>query len=61
MLGPFSDENLFHLAIVNGLDLHGCLVGLDLGNDVASAHGIALADMPLDEFTLLHSWGERWH
>src|SRR4029453_2671253 len=61
MLSAFGDEDLTDMAVIDGLDFHGRLVGLDLGNDVARAHGIALADMPFDELALLHGRRERGH
>jgi hypothetical protein len=37
-----------------GLDLHGCLVGLDLEEDFARGNGVAYALVPGDDATLIH-------
>jgi hypothetical protein len=61
MLGALGDEDLAHMPIIDGFHLHGGLVRLDLRDNVARAHGIALADMPFDELALLHGRRERRH
>ena len=43
VLGALRHEDLAELAVVDRLDLHGRLVGLDLGDDVAGAHAVAFA------------------
>ena len=42
-------------------DLHGGLVGLDLGNDVAGPNGVAFAHVPFRKGALLHRGRERGH
>ena len=44
-----------------GHQLHHRLVGLDLGQDVAHRHRVALALLPLDQAPLLHRGRERLH
>ena len=61
MLGALGDQDLAELAVIDGFHLHGRLVGLDLGDDVAGAHRIALAHQPFDELPLLHGGRERRH
>ncbi len=48
-------------ALVDRLDLHGRLVGLDLGDHVAGLDGVALLLQPLGEVALLHGRRERGH
>src|SRR5262249_5537292 len=59
--GPFRDEDLSERAFVGGLDLHGRLVGLDLGDDVAGLDRIALLLHPFGEVALLHRGRQCWH
>ena len=61
VLGALGDEELTDPPVVDRFDLHGRLVGFDLGDDVAGAHLIALADEPLGELALLHGGRERRH
>ena len=60
-LGAFGDQQLRHLALVDRLHLHGGLVGLDLGDDVAGLDGLAFLDQPLGELALLHGGRQRGH
>ena len=57
----FSDQDGVDDAFVDGLDLHGRLVGLDLGDDVAGLHRIAGLDQPFGERALLHGRRQRRH
>jgi hypothetical protein len=61
MLGAVGNQDFADPAVVGSLDFHGRLVGLDLGDDVARAHLVALADEPFGELPLLHGGRERWH
>src|SRR6185437_16023934 len=61
MLAALGHQNLAELAVLGGFHLHGRLVGLDLGDDIAGAHAIALAHQPFDELSLLHGGRERRH
>src|SRR5690606_34250787 len=48
-------------AFVDRLELHRRLVGLDLGEDVAGLHRVALLDQPLGQRALLHGGRQRRH
>ena len=61
VLGACGNENLRHLALVDRLDLHRRLVGLDLGDDVTGLDGLALADQPFGQRALLHGGRQRRH
>ena len=61
VVGTFGDENLAERALVDRLDLHGGLVGLDLGDDVAGFDRVALLLVPLGEVALLHRGRQRGH
>ena len=61
VLGAFGDQNLADRALVDRLDLHGRLVGLDLGDYVAGLDRVALALEPLGEIALLHRGRQRGH
>ena len=54
VLRPRLDQQGLDRALVDGLDLHGRLVGLDLGDHIARAHGVAHLDQPFGEPALLH-------
>ena len=56
MLGAFGHQDLAYPAVIDGLDFHGGLVGLDLGDHVAGTYLIALPHMPFGERALLHGW-----
>ena len=60
-VGAFGDQDLGDLALVDRLELHRRLVGLDLGEDVARLHLVALLDQPFGERALLHRRGKRGH
>src|SRR6185312_4114842 len=56
-----GNEDLRQLALIDRLDLHCRLVGLDLGDDVAGFDGSAFADKPLGQRALLHGGRQRRH
>ena len=60
-LGALGDQQLGHLALVDRLHLHGGLVGLDLGDDVAGLDVLALRHQPFGELALLHGGRQRGH
>ena len=60
-LGAGFHQQLADLALVDRLHLHGGLVGLDLGDDVAGLDLLALLDEPLGELALLHGGRQRGH
>ncbi len=61
VVGAFRHQDLAERAFVDRLDLHGRLVGLDLGDDVAGLDRVALLLEPLGEVALLHRRRERGH
>jgi hypothetical protein len=52
VLGAVGDEDLAEDALVDRLDLHGRLVGLDLGDDVAGLDRVAFLLQPFGERAL---------
>ncbi len=60
-LRPFGDHDLADHALVHRLDLHGRLVGLDLGDGVAGGDLIALLLQPFRKLALLHGGRQRGH
>ena len=60
-LGPFRNQQRLDHAFVDRLDLHGRLVGLDLGDHVARADIVPHLHMPLGEGSLLHRGRQRRH
>ena len=58
---PSGTRILAERALVDGLDLHGRLVGLDLGDDVAGLDRVAFLLQPFGELALLHRRRERGH
>ncbi len=61
MLGALGHEDRAHPPVLGGLDFHRRLVGFDLGDDIAGAHGIALAHHPFGELPLFHGGRQRRH
>ena len=61
VLRALGDQDLGDRALVDGLDLHGRLVGLDLGDDVAGFDLVAFLLQPLGEVALLHRWRKSGH
>ena len=61
VLGAGGNEDLGKLALVDRLDLHRRLVGLDLGDDVAGLDLLAHLHQPLGERALLHGGRQRGH
>ncbi len=59
--GAGGDQDLADRAFVDGLDLHGRLVGLDLGDHVAGLDLVAFLLQPLGERALFHGGRERGH
>jgi hypothetical protein len=58
---PFGDQDLGDRAFVDRLEFHRRLVGLDLGEDVAARHLVALLDQPFGKRALLHRRREGGH
>src|SRR5690625_4440885 len=48
------DQNLEYGSRFKFLNFHGCLVCLDLGNDISGTHLVALFDIPFSNDTLFH-------
>ena len=48
-------------ALVDRLDLHGRLVGLDLGDDIAGLDAAPFGDQPLGELALFHGRRQGGH
>ena len=59
--GAFGHQDFAERALVDRLDLHRRLVGLDLGDDVAGFDLVALALEPFGEVALLHRGREGRH
>jgi hypothetical protein len=59
--GTLFDHDLRDRAFVDGLDLHGCLVGLDFADDLTRLHHVADLDVPLGQLALGHGRRERGH
>ena len=59
--GAGRDDDLRDRAFIDSLDLHGRLVGLDLGDHVARLDLVAFLDQPLGEIALFHGRRERGH
>ena len=61
VFGPGLDENDGQNTVIDRLDLHGRLVGLDLGDHIAASHGVADRDIPGRERPCLHGRREGRH
>ena len=61
ILRALGHEDLGDRALVDRLDLHGRLVGLDLGDDVAGLDLVAFLLQPLGEVALLHRRRKSGH
>ena len=61
VLRAFRDEKPCHGALVDRLDLHRRLVGLDLGDHVAGLHRVAFLLQPPGELAFLHGRREGRH
>ena len=61
VLAALGNEDLADPALVDRLNLHGRLVGLDLGDDVARRDLVALAHVPFGELALLHGGRQCRH
>ena len=53
-LRPFRDHDFPDSALVDGLDFHCRLVGLDLGDGISRGHLVAFLLQPLRELALFH-------
>ena len=54
IFGSLRDQNAADGSIIDGLDFHGGLVGLDLGEYIARSDGVALTDQPPRQCAHLH-------
>ena len=61
VLGALADHDLAEHALVHRLDLHGGLVGLDLGDHIAGAHRVALLLEPGRKGAFGHGGREGRH
>ena len=61
ILASCRDEDDGQNTVIDSLDLHGRLVGLDLGNHIAAPHRVADRDIPGGERARLHGWGQGRH
>ena len=61
VLGAFRNDDLGERALVDRLDFHRRLVGLDLGDHVAGLDLVALFLEPLGKIALLHRGRQRRH
>ena len=59
--GPFRNQDGLDHALVHRLHLHGRLVGLDLGDDVAGLHRVSHLHQPLGQSALLHGRRQSRH
>ncbi|MGY4504782.1 hypothetical protein ACVWYH_008739 [Bradyrhizobium sp. GM24.11] len=59
--GALGDQDLAECALIGRLDLHGGLVGLDLGDYVAGLDRLALFFQPFGEVALFHRGRQRGH
>jgi hypothetical protein len=57
----FGHDDLADDALIDGLDFHRRLVGLDLGDHVAGGDAVALLDQPFGERALLHGRRQGGH
>ena len=60
-LRAFRHQDLLDHALIDGLHLHGRLVGLDLGDHVAGLDLVAGLHVPLGERAFLHGRRQRGH
>jgi hypothetical protein len=60
-LGAGGDQDLAERALIDGLDFHRRLVGLDLGDDVAGLDLVAFVLQPLGKVALFHRRREGGH
>ena len=60
-VAAFGDQDLRDRALVDRLELHRRLVGLDLGEDVARFDRVAFLDQPFGQRPLLHRRGQSGH
>ena len=61
VLRAFRHQDLRKRAVVDRLDLHGRLVGLDLGDHVAGLDRVAFLLQPLRKVALFHGGRQRGH
>ena len=60
-LATLAHQDAREGALLDRFDLHGCLVGLDLGNDVAALDQVPFPLQPFRQRPLLHRGRERRH
>jgi len=60
-VGALRNKDFRDFAFVDRLELHRRLVGLDLGEDVARLHVVALLDQPFGERAFLHRRRQGGH
>ena len=60
-LGLAALDDLEHNAIVLCLNVHGCLVGLDLQKHISGCEGLALLDSPVGDVALGHGGRKSRH
>src|SRR3546814_969207 len=60
-LGALGHQDLAELALVGRLELHGRLVGLDLGHDVAGLDRVTFLDQPFGQLALGHRGRQSRH
>jgi hypothetical protein len=56
-----GDDNLADETLIDGLEFHRGLVGLDLGDDLAGLDLVTLFDQPFGERALFHRRGKCGH
>ena len=61
ILRPLRHQNAGDHPLIHRLNLHGGLIGLDLGDHIARAHRIALFLQPARQLALGHGRGQRGH
>ena len=60
-LGARGHQDLAHDAVIDGLELHRGLVGLDFGQEVAGGDAVPFLDEPLGEGAFLHRRRQGGH
>jgi hypothetical protein len=60
-IGALGNQDRRNHAFINRLKLHRCLVGLDLGKDIARRNAIPFLHQPFGERAFLHRRRKRGH
>ena len=60
-LGAFLDQDFRERALIDGLDFHRGLVGLDLGDDIAALNRVARLFQPFRQRAFLHGRRQSGH